>query len=566
MRFPTPCPRMRHAVILLTAALAAACASAPAHRAPPVPSAPQIARPGGESAAWWFHAGAATAARQREGAPPQARNLILFIGDGMSVPTLTAARILGGQRQGEAGEEYRLAFEDFPHTALARTYNTDAQTPDSAGTMTAMVAGAKTRMGFLSVGQAARRGDCASAHGQELVTLMELAEAAGMATGIVSTTRLTHATPAATYAHAPERNWESDGLIPETERARGCADIARQLIEFPFGDGIDVALGGGRAHFLPAGNAGGKHGLRRDGRDLASEWAARPGAAYVDSAARLAALDPRDARQVLGLFAADHLQFDHDRREDARGEPSLAEMTRFAIGFLKDRPHGYVLMIEGGRIDHAHHFGNAYRALDDTLALSDAVRVAAGMTSPHDTLILVTADHSHTMHMAGYPARGNPILGLVRGSGGEGAMTAEPARDALGQPFTTLGYANGPGYAGATRQQAEGAKRHPHAIAGVAPAVRADLSDADTTDPDFLQPALYPLADETHGGDDVAVFARGPGAAAVRGSLEQNVLFHLLVQAQPRLRAQLCAIDACEPGGVPIRLPAYGKLREASSR
>lgn len=559
---------MRHALALalLIAALAVACASAPPQRASQIPPAPQIARPDGETAAWWFHAGAATAARQREGMSGQARNLILFIGDGMSIPTLTAARILGGQRQGEAGEEYRLSFEDFPHTALSRTYNTDAQTPDSAGTMTAMVTGAKTRMGLLSVGQAAQRGDCASLRGEELVTLMELAETAGMATGVVTTTRLTHATPAATYAHVPERNWESDALVPQAERAKGCTDIARQLIELPFGDGIDVALGGGRAHFLPAGSTGTPRGLRRDGRDLTAEWATRPGAAYVDSATQLAAIDPRTTRQVLGLFAADHLQFDHDRREHARGEPSLAEMTRFAIEFLKDRPQGYVLMIEGGRIDHAHHFGNAYRALDDTLALSDAVRVAAGMTSADDTLILVTADHAHTLYMAGYPARGNPILGLVRGSGGEGAMSAAPARDALGQPFTTLGYANGPGYAGATPQQFEGAKRHPHAIDGVAPALRADLSGVDTTRPDFLQPALYPLTDETHGGDDVAVFARGPGAAAVRGSLEQNVLFHLLVQAQPRLRAQLCALDACEPGGVPIRFPDYRTLREASSR
>lgn len=211
---------MRHALILLIALLGTACVSAPSQRALQIPPAPQVARPDGETAAWWFHAGAVTAARQREGVNDSPRSLILFIGDGMSIPTLTASRILGGQRQGEAGEEYRLSFEDFPHTALSRTYNTDAQTPDSAGTMTAMVAGVKTRMGAISVGQAARRGDCASSRGEELVTLMELAETAGIATGIVTTTRLTHATPAATFAHVPERNWESDGLIPDAERAQ----------------------------------------------------------------------------------------------------------------------------------------------------------------------------------------------------------------------------------------------------------------------------------------------------------------------------------------------------------
>lgn len=547
---------------ILALILASACHSSPPRPAMSAPAPADIIRPDGESAAWWFHAGAATAARQREGTPPQARNLILFIGDGMSIPTLTAARILGGQRQGDPGEEFRLSFEDFPHTALARTYNTNAQTPDSAGTMTAIVTGVKTKMGFVSISQDARRGDCASSQGHALVTLMELAETAGLATGIVTNTRLTHATPAALYAHAPDRNWESDGLIPASQRPHGCADIARQLIEFPHGDGIDVALGGGRAHFLPVGNGSGKRGLRRDERDLISEWTARPGAVYVESNEALSALDPLKARQVLGLFATDHLQFDHDRRNDARGEPSLAEMTRAAIDLLKHRPHGYVLMVEGGRIDHAHHFGNAYRALDDTLALSDAVRVAAEMTSSDDTLILVTADHSHTLQIAGYPARGNPILGLVHYPREKAETPARPALDSLGQPFTTLGYINGPGYAGATAQQPAGTKRYPHAIAEVQPALRADLSDIDTTDPDFLQPSLYPLADETHGGDDVAVFARGPGAAAVRGSLEQNVLFHLLVQAQPRLRATLCKAGSCNVDGTPYRLPSHEALNK----
>ncbi|NLB12447.1 MAG: alkaline phosphatase, partial [Gammaproteobacteria bacterium] len=225
---------MRH-ILLLTVVLATTCASIPtpvaSRESPQAPPVPQIKRPDGESAAWWFHAGAEAAARNRGADKPAARNVIIFIGDGMSIPTLAAARILEGQRLGASGEERRLSFEEFPHTALSRTYNTDSQTPDSAGTMSAITTGAKTRMGFISVGQAAQRGDCASAQGQSLVTLMELAETAGMATGIVTTTRLTHATPAATFAHAPDRNWESDGQIPAAQREHGCIDIARQLIE-----------------------------------------------------------------------------------------------------------------------------------------------------------------------------------------------------------------------------------------------------------------------------------------------------------------------------------------------
>ena len=249
------------------------------------------------------------------------------------------------------------------------------------------------------------------------------------------------------------------------------------------------------------------------------------------------------------------MQYEHDRPRDKAGEPSLAEMTRAAIERLKENPNGYVLLVEGGRIDHAHHGGNAYRALTDTVALSDAVRVADQLTSAADTLIVVTADHSHTMHFAGYPARGNPILGKVRGGSGEASSPKDWARDGLGLPYTTLGYANGPGYAGATVQQPEGPKSARRESSGWQPASgRPDLSAVDTEDPDYLQEAAMPLGSETHGGDDVGIWARGPGSEAVRGSMEQSAIFHLLLQASPRLRQALCAAGDCERG-VPLRLP-----------
>src|SRR5690606_3259660 len=96
------------------------------------------------------------------------------------------------------------------------------------------------------------------------------------------------------------------------------------------------------------------------------------------------------------------------------GEPDLEAMTRFAIGSLARRDEGYVLLVEGARIDHANHEGNAYRALDETVAMSRAVQAAIDMTSAEDTLIVVTADHSHVLNFAGYPRRGNPILGKVQ--------------------------------------------------------------------------------------------------------------------------------------------------------
>ena len=141
-------------------------------------------------------------------------------------------------------------------------------------------------------------------------------------------------------------------------------------------------------------------------------------------------------------------------------------MTRAAITRLQRNANGYVLLVEGGRIDHAHHFGNAYRALTDTIALSEAVQAASELTSADDTLILVTADHAHTLSFVGYPVRGNPILGKVRGSSGEGGDAGQYALDALGLPYTTLSYSNGPGYVGASAQQPEGTKRYPHELSG----------------------------------------------------------------------------------------------------
>ena len=296
-----------------------------------------------------------------------------------------------------------------------------------------------------------------------------------------------------------------------------------------------------------------KVGLRLDGRDLIADWQARhPGGAYVWNREQLAAA--RGKAPILGLFEYDHMHFEYDRKDDA-GEPSLAELTSAAIARLQDNNDGFVLLVEGGRIDHAHHYGNAYRALTDTIAMSEAVQAAVDATSADDTMILVTADHAHTLTFAGYPVRGNPILGKVRGSSGEDGG-GDLALDATGLPYTTLGYANGPGYTGASGSQPAGPKTFLHQGAGFEPSAgRPDLADVDTAAPDYMQESVLPLASETHGGEDVGVWARGPGADAVRGSIEQNAIFHLLVQATPKLRERLCAQQLCNADGVPVTLP-----------
>ena len=528
-----------------------------------------VAHPGGETPEWWFRNGAAAAHRAGASSSEKPRNVIVFLGDGMSMTTIAAARILEGQRKGQSGEENRLSFEDFPYTALSRTYNVDAQTPDSAGTMTAIMSGVKVRLGSVNVNQRAGRGSCAAAHGNETVSLLEVAAAAGMATGVVTTTRITHATPAATYAHASERQWENDTKLSPEAVAEGCPDIARQLIEFPIAGGPNVAFGGGRGNFLPQGVADPadpkQQGVRQDGRDLTAEWAARPHATYVWNARQLGTLDPARSEHVLGLFAFSNLDYDFERRQHPGTQPSLADMTRAAIGLLEKRGQGYFLVVEGGQIDVAHHAGNAFRALDETIAFSDAVRAADQLTSDQDTLIMVTADHSHVLTMTSYPSRGNPILGLLRGINPDKEGGTVLVKDLEGKPFTTLNYATGPGFSAASDQQAEGPKQFPHRpkSAGVR-GPRLDLTHVDTTAPDYLQEAMIALKSETHSGEDVAVFARGPGAGAVHGSLEQNVLFHLIAQSQPLIREQLCKIGSCNAEGIPVQLPALKRLRETT--
>ncbi|KAF1714456.1 alkaline phosphatase [Pseudoxanthomonas yeongjuensis] len=553
--------RLSPVLTSLALTLLSSCAATPVRRAESAVhtiEVPAVAHPAGETPAWWYRSGAARAAGN--GAMQgRAKNVILFLGDGMSLTTVAAARILEGQRKGSPGEENQLSWETFPSTALSKTYNTDSQTPDSAGTMTAITTGVKSHMGAIGVASG-RKDDCATSLEQPLLSWLELADSAGLATGVVTTARLTHATPAATYAHAPNRNWENDTDLPAEARAQGCKDIAQQLLSSSrFGRGPSVALGGGRGEYTTVGQRDPEYddkvGQRLDGRDLVGEWQrAHPDGAYVWNTRQFQAA--KEAPAILGLFEPDHMQFDHDRNRSPEGEPSLSEMTVAAIRTLSKNAEGYVLMVEGGRIDHANHNGNAFRALDETISLSDAVRAARAATSADDTLIIVTADHSHVLNFVGYPVRGNPILGKVRGMGGEDDVPGDLARDGAGQVFTTLTYANGPGNTGASNQQPAGPKSYPHAPSSYEPREgRPDLSNVDTADPDYLQESLVPLKSESHGGEDVGIWASGPGSAAVRGTVEENTIYHFIVQATPKLRERLCAANTCNADGVPVELP-----------
>ena len=497
----------------------------------------QVAGLGAQTPEEWFHSGRAAVekAKQEKPVTGRAKNVILFLGDGMGISTVTAARILEGQQHGMSGEENQLSFEKMPNVALSKTYSANQQTSDSAPTMSAIVTGMKTNDGLISVNERVARGDFRAAVNNGMRTILERAADRGMATGVVTTTRITHATPAACYAHSPDRDWESDADQPDAANESGFPDIARQLIEFPHGEGVAVALGGGRAKFMPRTmhdpEYPEKTGERQDGRDLIKEWQTRyPKSAYVWNKAQLDAIDTRQVRHLLGLFQPSHMQYEHDRGKDGAGEPSLTEMTGKALDVLSQHQKGYFLMVEGGRIDHAHHAGNAYRALTDTIEFARAVKLAMERTQPHDTLIIVTADHSHTFTIAGYSKRGNPILGKVVEPG---HPAREYALDALGEPYTTLGYVNGPGYTGQSAAQPEGLKKFPHHGPGYhgITSGRPDLTGVDTTAPDYMQESTMPMESETHGGEDVAIYARGPQAHLIRGVMEQNVIYHVMAEA-----------------------------------
>lgn len=434
-----------------------------------------------------------------------AKNLIMFLGDGMSLTTLTAARIYKGQLQNDSGEGDHLSFERFPFTGISKTYCVDSQVPDSACTATAYLCGIKNNKATIGVTSKVRLSDCPASvsEGNRTTSIMQWAQWAGKATGIVTTTRVTHASPAGAFAHIPHRDWESDDDMitmaeGKTDITR-CEDIAKQLVTRDPGRNFKVIMGGGRDYFTMKGvNSTGK----RSDEDLVANWRkdklnrfADKTAAYVTNAQELKDADMSKVDFVLGLFHRSHMNY---RLKSNDTQPTLAQMTRKAVQLLQKEPNGFVLFVEGGLIDMAHHETWAKMALDETVEFSRAVSDAAELTSEEDTLIVVTSDHAHTMSMAGYPKRGENILGTSH----------KLAKDNM--TYTTLSYANGP--------------RTSFGSDDAQSCRRINVTDDDFDSPDYRYPSLVDMNSETHGGDDVMVFARGPWAHLFTGNYEQNAI------------------------------------------
>lgn len=431
-----------------------------------------------------------------------AKNIIMFLGDGMSVTTLTASRIYKGQMEKRSGENEYLSFEKFPFVGMSKTYCVDKQVSDSACTATAYLTGVKANYETIGLSASVMLNDCPGSvmPDNRTQSIADWSMAKGKAVGLVTTTRVTHASPSGLYAHSANRDWESDAELAKAANLTDvtqCEDIAKQLITRSPGMDIKVILGGGREMFFLNDTV---HNGSRTDMDLVEFWKndklkrfGKDKSAYIENREQLLNIDPSKTDYLLGLFEKSHMQF--HLNADANLQPTLTEMTKKAIEVLKKEKNGFFLFVEGGLIDAAHHKTMARLALDETVEFSKAVQQAVDMTSEDDTLIVVTSDHSHTMMMAGYPVRGNDVLSL---SGSQGS-------DNL--PYTTLSYANGP-----KNQKSD------------VNCGREDLSKVDTSDLYFTYPKLVPLKFETHGGEDVMVFARGPWAHLFSGNYEQNMI------------------------------------------
>lgn len=287
------------------------------------------------------------------------RSVILFIGDGMGLAQARAATLYAKQALG-----HETTLSRIPINGVTTTQSANSDVTDSSAAATAIYSGRKVNNGAMNI----------LPDGKRIFTIAHAAKKAGKSIGVVSNTRLTHATPGALYAHSVDRDDENY--------------IAEQLPEFA----PEVALGGGTRHFVPQGSAGSK---RTDDKDLI-EVMKNKGYTYVTTASKLANINRVTCEKLLGLFASSNMDFDIDRQNDPElsTQPTLTEMTKAALAILGKNPRGFFLMVEGGRQDHACHGHDIKAAIQETLALDDALTVALDFQkSRPETLVIVTADH-----------------------------------------------------------------------------------------------------------------------------------------------------------------------------
>ena len=338
------------------------------------------------------------------------KNLIFFIGDGMGIASVTGGRIWAHGANGS------LNIEKMPFSGFVKTFSSSDFVTDSAASATALASGVKTYNGAIGLSDPVLD---PTGKSRSLETLVDLAKKLGKSVGIISTARVTHATPASFYAHVPSRDLEEE--------------IAKQVLTSK----VDLLLGGGREAFLSQ---------RKDKRNLVSEMK-QNGWKYAEDRDQLLAIKPVLGDRVLGLFSVDHMAYDLDRQKNQMNQPTLTEMLTFAESLLSQNPKGYFLMVEGGRIDHAAHNNNTRHIFGEVKAFDQAIGRALECQK-QDTLILVTADHE----TGGLAISGYKSLTESKGEGIFGKVT-----NFLEDDRYLVSFASGPG----AKREKDDPKLHP---------------------------------------------------------------------------------------------------------
>jgi alkaline phosphatase len=359
------------------------------------------------------------------------KNVILMIGDGMGFAQLTAGR---WEKAGENLTTYRktsLNMDHMEYDGYVSTNSANSFITDSAAAITAISTGQKSVNDVLNQDHTAV---WKKKNGSNLTTIAEIAKKAGYAIGAITTTRITHATPAGFYAHINDRDNE--------------AAIAEQLIDSE----MDVAMGGGYKFFIGKSQItpfGGKS-KRTDSKDLINNSKAQ-GYTFVYNESALKSVDANRTDMLLGIFDDDHMLYEQQRvNQTKNNEPSLAEMTEKAIEVLSKNPKGFLLMVEGGRIDHASHARSYSNTTADTLAFDEAVKVAQDFQKlNNNTLIIVTADHETggldlgAKNATNYPEGMTPFFGAgvlkINGTTNNYTLTSEAPHSGVDVPIMASG-------------------------------------------------------------------------------------------------------------------------------
>ncbi len=289
------------------------------------------------------------------------KHVFLFIGDGLGASQRQLGEYFLREQSGD--EAARLTMNTFPIAGMNTTHSVDSLVTDSAASATALATGHKTNSKV--IGQ--------SADGAELKNLVEAARDKGMATGVISNMRITHATPASFLAHDESRYNENE------------------MAEDVFNIGATFIAGGGFRHFVP--QNGELKSKRKDDRDFVAEFEAAGYLTFCDDVEGFRSFTTEEEVKVFAPLTYTEMAYEVDR--DSAKEPSLAEMTAKGIDVLEEDPDGFFMMVEGGKIDYASHANDPIGVVYDVLAFDDAIKEAYEfyLENPEDTLIIVLGDH-----------------------------------------------------------------------------------------------------------------------------------------------------------------------------